>query len=296
VSSPRVSRRRDRALPVWLKGLCVALVIVWSIGPIYWALNSSLMPPRELTAIPPHVIPTPPTLETFSGLLGFAGAADNATGQSIWPSFRQATINSCVIALLATAATIAAAALGGYAFARLRFPGRGLLFGLVVGTIAVPGYTVIIPLYRLMIAAGLVDTFTGLTLIYVSAFLPLALWLMRNFFLNLPRSLEEAALIDGAGRLRILFRIVLPLAMPGLIATAIITFLSVWQQFSIPLVFSPTDATKPLTVMIPELASHHDLNFGLINAAGILAILPPFAVVIFLNRFLVQGLTAGAVK
>jgi multiple sugar transport system permease protein len=147
-----------------------------------------------------------------------------------------------------------------------------------------------------MIALKLVDTYLGLTLIYVSAFLPLALWMMRSFFSGLPVVLEEAAAIDGAGRMRILFRIVLPLAVPGLIAAGIITFLSVWQQFSIPLVFSPTAATKPLTVMIPELASRHDINYGLLNAAGILAIIPPFIVVFFLNRFLVQGLTAGTGK
>ncbi|WP_428976960.1 carbohydrate ABC transporter permease [Faunimonas pinastri] len=278
------------------KGVLIALVLLWSLGPIYWALNSSLMQPVDLTAVPPHAFPPAPTLKTYSGLLGLQGAADNATGASIWPHFRAATINSLVTAVAGTLGTIVVAALGGYAFARLRFPGRNIVFGLVVATLAVPGYTVIIPLYRLMIKLGLVDTYLGLTLIYMSAFLPLALWLMRSFFLSLPKSLEEAAQIDGASRLYTLFRIVLPLAMPGLIATAIVTFLSVWQQFSVPLVFSPTYATKPLTVMIPELASRHDLNFGLINAAGILAILPPFVVVVFLNRFLVQGLTAGAGK
>jgi multiple sugar transport system permease protein len=278
------------------KGLFIAFVLLWSLGPIYWSINSSLMQPVDLLAQPPHALPPAPTLAHYTGLLGFENAADNATGQSIWPQFRSATINSIVTAVAATLATIVLAALGGYAFARLHFPGRNIVFGLVVATLAVPGYTVIIPLYREMIALKLVDTYLGLTLIYVSAFLPLALWMMRSFFSGLPVVLEEAAAIDGAGRMRILFRIVLPLAVPGLIAAGIITFLSVWQQFSIPLVFSPTEATKPLTVMIPELASRHDINYGLLNAAGILAIIPPFIVVFFLNRFLVQGLTAGTGK
>lgn len=289
-------RRKGSILPRLGKALLVALVLAWSLGPIYCSLNASLMRPVDLAASPPHLVPPEPTLRTYSGLLGFAGAADNATGRSIWPAFRSAGANSLIASALGTVATLVAATLGGYAFARLRFPGRSILFALVVATLAVPGYTVVIPLYRIMVGAGLIDTFLGLTLIYMSAFLPLALWLMRNFFMSLPLSIEEAAAIDGAGRLSILFRIVLPLAAPGLIATAIITFLSVWQQFSIPLIFSPTAATKPLTVMIPALASRHDLNVGLINAAGILAILPPFAVVVFLNRFLVQGLTSGAGK
>lgn len=279
-----------------MKGLFIAFVLLWSLGPIYWAVNSSLMQPVDLLAKPPHAVPPAPTLAHYTGLLGIEGATDNATGQSIWPRFRAATINSLVTALASTAGTVVLAALGGYAFARLRFPGRNIIFAVIVATLAVPGYTVIIPLYREMVALRLVDTYLGLSLIYISAFLPLALWMMRGFFAGLPIALEEAAAIDGAGRMRIFFGIVLPLAMPGLIATAIITFLSVWQQFSIPLVFSPTYATKPLTVMIPELASRHDINYGLINAAGILAIVPPFVVVFFLNRFLVQGLTAGAGK
>lgn len=277
------------------KGLAIVFVLGWSLGPIYWALNSSLMHPVELLSKPPHIVPLAPTLDHYAGLLGFAtdGSSDV---QSMWPQFRRATINSVVIAVASTIATGVIAAFAAYSFARLRFPGRGLIFALVVATLAVPGYTVIIPLYRLMISLKLIDTYLGLTLIYVSACLPLALWMMRNFFTNLPISLEEAAAIDGAGRFYTFFKIVLPLAMPGLIATAIITFLNVWQQFSVPLVFSPTYATKSLTLMIPELASRRGLNYGLINAAGMLAILPPVAIVVFLNRYLVQGLTAGAGK
>jgi multiple sugar transport system permease protein len=278
------------------KGLAVAFVLVWSLGPIYWALNSSLMHPVELLSKPPHIVPSAPTLDHYAGLLGLPTEDSSSELQSMWPQFRRATINSLVIAVASTLATGAIAAFAAYAFARLRFPGRGLIFALVVATLAVPGYTVIIPLYRLMISLKLIDTYAGLTLIYISAFLPLALWMMRNFFINLPVSLEEAAAIDGAGRMYTFFKIVLPLAMPGLIATAIITFLSVWQQFGVPLVFSPTYATKPLTVMIPELASRRGLNYGLINAAGMLAIVPPVIIVVFLNRYLVQGLTAGAGK
>jgi multiple sugar transport system permease protein len=179
---------------------------------------------------------------------------------------------------------------------RLRFPGRNILFVLVVATMAIPAYTVMIPLYRLMIALGLIDTYVGITLIYVSAFLPLALWLMRTVYQALPISLEEAAWLDGAGRIYTLVRIVLPLAAPGLIAAAILTFLNAWGQFIVPLVFSPTLATKPLTVLIPEFVTRNYVDYGLMNAAGILAIIPPILLVIFLNRYLVSGLMAGAQK
>eukprot|EP01035_Chromulina_nebulosa_P060559 gene60559-82849_t len=153
-----------------------------------------------------------------------------------------------------------------------------------------------IPLYRIMIGAGLVDTYLGVTLIYVSAFLPLALWLMRSVYQAMPLALEEAAWLDGASKLYTLVRIVLPLAGPGLVATAILTFLSAWGQFMVPLVFSPTLATKPLTVLIPEFVTRNYVDYGLMNAAGIVAIVPPVLLVVFLNRFLVQGLMAGASK
>ena len=112
----------------------------------------------------------------------------------------------------------------------------------------------------------------------------------------MPLSLEEAARLDGAGRTYTLVFIVLPIAAPGLIASAIITFLSAWGQFMIPLVFSPTLATKPLTVLIPEFVTKNYVDYGLMNAAGVLAILPPIVVVLFLNRYLVQGLMAGSGK
>ena len=192
--------------------------------------------------------------------------------------------------------TVALAAFGAYAFVRLRFPGRDLLFVLVVASLAIPAYTVMIPLYRLMVSLHLIDTYLGVTLIYVSAFLPLSLWLMRSIYQSLPISLEEAAWIDGAGRTYTLFRIVLPLAAPGLIASAILTFLSAWGQFMVPLVFSPSLATKPLTVLIPEFVTKNYVDYGLMNAAGVLSIIPPVLVVLFLNRYLVRGLMAGSGK
>ena len=153
----------------------------------------------------------------------------------------------------------------------------------------------LIPLYRLMSSLHLIDTFVCVTLIYVSAFLPLSLWLLRSVFESLPLSLEEAAQLDGAGRLYIFFRIILPLAGPGLTAAAILTFLGAWGQYVVPLIFSPT-ATKPLTVLIPEFTTKYFIDYGLITASGSIAIVVPALVVIFLNRYLVSGLLAGAIK
>ena len=135
------------------------------------------------------------------------------------------------------------ATLAAYAFARMKFRGRQALFYAVLATMAFPAYTTLIPLYRIMSDFGLVNTYTGIVLVYVSGFLPLATWILHNYFANMPIGLEEAALIDGASRLRVLRYIVLPLARPGIISVALITFLFAWAQFLFPLVLSTDSST-----------------------------------------------------
>mgnify|MGYP000928888888 CR=1 FL=1 len=274
----------------------VALLLIWSLGPIYWALISSFMRPPDMTAVPPHYWPPVFTLEHYRNLLGAVSTFQGNAVASVWPQFSRAVLNSILVSTFATIVTTALAAFGGYAFARMTFPGRDTIFIGIIATLAIPAYTVMIPLYRMMVSAGLVDTYLGVTLVHTTTFLPLALWLMRGTYKALPISLEEAAALDGAGRIYTLCFIVMPLAAPGLVAAAILTFLGAWGQFIVPLVFSPTLATKPLTVLITEFVARNYVDYGLMNAAGILTAIPPLFVVIFLNRFLVRGLSAGANK
>ena len=271
----------------------VAVLLIWSLGPIYWTLASSITPTEDFSARPIHFFPQHFTLDHFSRLFGIDIA--RIGGVQVWSQFRAALINSIVTSMAATLLCVAISALGAYAFTRIQFPGRGFLFAAVVATLAIPGYAVLIPLYRIMIGLHLVDTYVGIALIYVSAYLPLSLWLFRSVFEALPIALEEAAQLDGAGRLYIFFNIVLPLAGPGLTAAAILTFLGAWGQYLVPLIFSP-QATKPLTVLIPEFVTKNFIDYGLITASGSIAIIIPALVVIFLNRYLVSGLLAGSVK
>lgn len=271
----------------------VALLLLWSLGPIYWTLASSVTPSADFSARPIHFFPQNFTLDHFLRLLGIN--VERIGGVLVWEQFRGALFNSVATSLAATVFCVSIAALGGYAFARLSFPGKRIVFLVVVATLAIPGYAVLIPLYRLMIGLKLIDTYLGITLIYISAFLPLALWLMRSVFDSLPIALEEAAQLDGAGRLRIFFSIVLPLVGPGLTAAAILTFLGAWGQYLVPLIFSPK-LTKPLTVLIPEFVTKNFIDYGLITASGAIAITIPALIVIFLNRYLVTGLLAGSVK
>lgn len=276
--------------------LAILALLAWSLGPVYWALVTSLTPPTDLVSDSLQLWPQNLTLEHYGKLFGATSLSQGNEVQSVWPQFSSAFVNSLVTALGATVLTVIIAAFGAYAFVRMPFPGTGILFAIIVATMAIPAYTVMIPLYRLMITLNWIDTYTGIILIYVSAFLPLALWLMRSIYQSLSPSLEEAAFLDGASRTYTFIHIVLPIATPGLIAAAILTFLNAWGQFMVPLVFSPTLATKPLTVLIPEFVTRNYIDYGLMNAAGIIAIVPPVLIVVFLNRFLVSGLTAGATK
>jgi len=271
----------------------VVLLLLWSLGPIYWTLVSAITPSADFSARPIHFFPQHFTFDHISRLLGIN--VERIGGVLVWAQFRAALFNSIATSLAATVLCVAIAAIGGYAFTRLDFPGKRVIFLVVIATLAVPGYAVLIPLYRIMIGLKLIDTYLGITLIYISAYLPLTLWLMRSVFDSLPIALEEAAQLDGAGRLRIFFNIVLPLVGPGLTAAAILTFLGAWGQYLVPLIFSPS-ATKPLTVLIPEFVTKNFIDYGLITASGTIAIIIPALVVIFLNRYLVTGLLAGSVK
>ncbi|MGO7203154.1 carbohydrate ABC transporter permease [Rhizobium ruizarguesonis] len=271
----------------------VVVLLIWSLGPIYWTIASSVTPSDDFSTRPINFFPQHFTLDHYSRLLGINIA--RIGGVEVFKQFRAALLNSVVTSIAATLLCVAISSLGAYAFTRLQFPGRKVLFIAVVATLAIPAYAVLIPLYQIMIKLHLVDTYVGVSLIYVSAFLPLSLWLLRSVFEALPIALEEAAQLDGAGRLYIFFNIVLPLAGPGLTAAAILTFLGAWGQYLVPLIFSP-QATKPLTVLIPEFVTKNFIDYGLITASGSIAIVIPAIVVIFLNRYLVSGLLAGSVK
>jgi multiple sugar transport system permease protein len=272
----------------WGRWVGIAFILIWSLFPLYWALNSSLQTDAQNAAKPANYVPPTPTLHNYRTLL--SGSGDLAS------SIRRSTANIFIECLLATVVTVVLATLAAYAFARMRFTGRALLFGVVLATMAFPPYTTLIPLFRILASVRLVNTYTGIVLVYVSGFLPLATWILQNYMASLPISLEEAGQLDGASRMQVLWRIVLPLARPGIISTAIITFLFAWSQFLFPLVLSSDLATQPLTVAIAALQGRHVVPYTLLSASGILAIAVPAAVVLSLNRYIVSGLLAGSVK
>jgi multiple sugar transport system permease protein len=271
-----------------LRWVGVALILMWSLVPIYWAIKTSVQTEADARSRPAHYLPTNATLQNYSTLL--SGSGDIA-GQ-----IRQSSLNIVIECGAATIVTVLLATLAAYAFARMQFRGRNLFFYAVLATMAFPAYTTLIPLYRIMSVFGLVNTYSGIVLVYVSGFLPLATWVLHNYFASLPAGIEEAGLVDGARRLQVLWHLLLPLARPGIISTALITFLFAWGQFLFPLVLSSDLSTQPLTVVIAALQGRHVVPSTLLNAAGVLAIIVPAALALAFNRYIVNGLLAGSTK
>lgn len=263
-----------------------AFIIFWCLAPIYWALVVSFASPLQVNLAQPFFFPHPITLRYFSQLLSWDATSRN---------FLQVALNSIVEAGLTTLLTVIISTMAGYAFARMRFRGQTLLFFVIVGTISLPAYAVIVPLFQMMSQLNLVGTYAGVILVEVSAALPLATWLMRSYIASLPTSIEEAALIDGSNLFTALRQVILPLIGPGMASTTIVVFLMTWSQFIIPLTFAPTAHAESLTVLITQFVTKDAVDYGLQAAAGILALIPAAILVIRYNRRLVSGLLTGAV-
>jgi multiple sugar transport system permease protein len=272
----------------WIRRLGVAFILVWTLVPLYWVLNTSLQTDAQVTSKPANYVPPTPTLQNYATLLVGSGDISDAVRQSI--------VNIVIECAAATIVTVVLATLAAYAFARMRFRGKNVLFYSVLATMALPAYATLIPLYQIMSGLGLVNTYTGIVLVYVSGFLPLATWILYNYMSSLPIALEEAGQVDGASRMSVLWHIVMPLARPGIVSTAIITFLAAWAQFLFPLVLSSDLSTQPLTVVIAALQGRHTVPYSLMSAAGVVAIAVPAAIAVLLNRYIVSGLLTGSVK
>jgi multiple sugar transport system permease protein len=272
----------------WVRRMGVLFLLVWSLVPLYWVLNISLQTDAQISAKPANYLPPTPSLSNYVSLISGTGALPDAV--------RRSMVNISIECGVATVVTVLLSTLAAYAFARMKFRGRTILFYSVLATMAFPAYTTLIPLYRIMTAFGLVNTYTGIILVYVSGFLPLATWILYNYMSSLPISIEEAAQVDGASRMKVLWLVVLPLARPGIISTAVITFLFAWGQFLFPLVLSSDLSTQPLTVVIAALQGRHTVPFSLLSAAGVFAMGVPALIAVMLNRYIVSGLLTGSVK
>lgn len=282
--------RRSRLGKI-VRAAAIGVILFWSLGPVVLGVLTSLSTQAEVQA--GQWIPTSFNVSGYQALLTGGGAqTTNGFVPSEISAFGHAMFNSALITLETTAVLLVLAVMAAYAFSRLRFPGRRVMFGSLVATLIVPALAVIVPLWRVMANLHLIGTQGGLLLIYVSANAPLAVWLLYIHVRELPVAVEEAALADGATRFQAFRLVVLPQMRGGIAAVAAIMALAVWGEFFIPLLFAPTAATKPVTVLITEFVGKYTTNQPLLAAAGILTLVPPALLAIVLSRQ-IRGLLSG---
>jgi len=261
----------------------VVLALVWSLAPYLWTLFTSFKTERELYQFPVTYIPKNPTIINYVHVF-----TQNPFGRFL--------LNSAIVTVLSTVLCLFIASLAAYAFARLRFRGREpLLVGLLVVAM-IPLITLIVPLYVLVRNLGMLNTYWGLIAPYVTYSLPVAIFILTAFFREIPHELEEAALIDGCTRMNTLWRIIAPLAAPGLITAGIIVFVYTWNEFLIAMTLTSTADVRTITVGIALYRGEFTFPWGVISAAVALATIPIMTLILLGQRLVIRGLTAGAVK
>lgn len=285
-------RRSERKKRIFVN-IAAVFLMIYIILPFIWLFISSISPKVELIATPPHWIPENPSFNNYLKLLGLQEAS-LSTGEI--PPFNTAMRNSIVVALSSTGLSVLIGIFAAYAFARLEFRGKNAMLISVIALRMLPEIALVLPLYMIMQELNMSDSKVFLTLVYMSFVLPFVIWILRSYFESIPVTLEEAALIDGANRWTIIWKIVFPLALPGIITTCIFCLLTCWDEFLFSLIFTTSYNAKTVTVAISEFTTRHMIDYGLMMAGGMLASLPPILFALVLQKYVVNGLTEGSVK
>jgi len=270
-----------RGKTLTLVGLVIFLLVI--LVPFWWIANMSFKSYAQIQFATSIYVPNPFTWENYTGLW-------TDTRFPLW--FR----NSLITALVVTATTIVIATLGGYAVARLQFPGRESVASLILILYLVPPALLFIPLYRVLAELGTTNHLTSLFLSYPTFTVPFCTWLLIGFFKALPKELEEAALIDGANRMKAFAKVLLPLATPGIVASAIFAFTLSWNEFLYALVFIQDEMSITVPVGLNLLIYGDVFHWGELMAASVITTLPVVVLYMFIHRWMVEGLVAGSVK
>ncbi len=282
------SRRFSQKLLYFLLTIPVLLFIFL---PLLWLVSASFSTQVELFTVPPHWIPQHPTLQNYLDIF-FPSQAASAVPKT----FAVALLNSMKIATAVTIVCIVVGSLAAYALVRIPFgANRAIQLGMIA-TRMIPEVSLILPLFIIASSLQLINKPIVLILTYMSFALPYAIWLMTAYFQTVPVDLEDAARLDGCSRLGILFRVVMPISVPGLVSTAMFVFLLAWDEFFYALIFTSTLTAKTIPVALAEFVGRYVVNVNGMMAGGILAAIPPVLVALIFQRYIVSGMTAGAVK
>ncbi len=278
--------------PAWPAAIGWNLVLIAACAvtlyPVLWVVKMALTPSQAFS-LSPNPLPDGISLSNFRDLV----TATDLAGRWL---FGHWLFNSVVVAAATTALGVTLATTAAYAFSRFVFPGRRLGMTLFLVTQMFPGVVMAIPLYLLLDAMGLLDSMVGLTLVYSTTAVPFCVWMMKGYFDTIPKDLEEAAVMDGAGRWTLFIRIVLPLARPALVVTALFSFMTAWNEFILAATFLSDETAFTLPVALQRYVGDYSTEWGRFAAGAIVVSVPVMALFFALQRHLVGGLTAGGVK
>ncbi len=269
-----------------LKTLRVTLLVLFFIfmfTPILWMILTSLKPVNEIVTIPVKYLPEHWTLDNYSKLW-------KATQFPIY--FKNSMIVSSLCALFTALVSIFA----GYALSRFSFKGKRITFLIFLSTQMIPIVVIIIPLFIMFSKLNLLDTLTGLVVIYTVLNIPFCTMLIKGFFERIPISLEESAMIDGCSRVEALIKIIIPIMLPGIVATFVFAFIGAWNDLFFSIMFVNTESIKTIPVGINTFIGKYEIDWGAMSAATVLALIPVFIMFGAIQKYLVNGLTSGAVK
>ena len=301
MKSPRLGRR----------ALLFAASLLFSfyvLAPVAWLVSSSFQSEAEITSVPPHWLPHQPTAENFAAIFKAKETVvtyenrrqgDSATGGFI-PSTAKNLLpgmwNSLIVALAVVVLNLLVSVPAAYALAKIRFIGRTSSIYFMLTSRVIPDIALVVPFFLFVQKLGLLDNLLSLVITYLAITVPFSIFILTGYFESLPDELDKAARVDGCSRFQTMTLVFLPLALPSLVAVVLFTFLTSWNEFLLALMFTQTPASQTMPIVVASFTSDFTISFSFINAAGVLAIVPPVIIAILFERYIVSGLTAGAVK
>lgn len=303
-TQPRLAGR-VRSAVLFLASLVLA---VYVLGPFAWLVSSSLQNEAEIVSIPPHWIPEEPTLENFKAIFGAKTKAVTyetrsradaslsgyipSTARDLLPAIQ----NSLIVAVAVVVLNLLIGVPAAYAMAMIRYRGRSTSIYFILTTRVIPDIVLVVPFFLFIRNLGLLDNLLSLVITYLAITIPFTVFILIGYFESLPEDLDKAARVDGCSRFQSLVRVYLPLSMPSVVAVILFAFLASWNEFLLALMFTQSPASQTVPIVVASFTSDFTISFSFINAAGILAVVPPVILAIVFERYIVAGLTTGAVK
>jgi len=263
--------------------LIIVIVCLFNIIPFVWMISTSLKTDKEAYSIPPTFLPQQPTIESYNQII-------------IWTSFPRYFLNSIIISLGTALLSTFIGSLAGYGFSRFRFRGRTTFIGIILASQMLPGILLVGPYFKMLVKAGLYNTYIGLIFAFTTITLPFSTWMLTGFIDTVPEELDQAAKVDGCSTLGAYFRIVLPVITPGMVATIIFAFLLAWGDLLWVLVLTSGESMATVTLGLSRLVTQFRIIWPQLMAGSVIAAFPPLVLYMLLQNYLVKGLTAGAIK